>query len=91
MFSLPRPLACQIASWHWTQKTEVDGDLRHFVNLNIAALMNTGGDSWGAVANVRPEPDRYSLLLHAKRDIEEGEEILMNYGVYETNWRKVGL
>jgi len=92
MFSLPRPLACQIASWNWTQKTEEDGDLRHFVSLNIASLMNTGGENiYGVKANVRPEPDRYSLLLHAKRDIEEGEEILMNYGVYETNWRKVGL
>ena len=91
MFSLPRPLACQIASWNWTQQTKEGGDLRHFVNLNIAALMNSGGKRYKAESNVRPEPDRYSMLLYAKRDIEEGEEILMNYGVYETSYKKVGL
>ena len=91
MFSLPRLLACQIASWHWTQQTKEGGDLRHFVNLNIAALMNTGGGGYKVKENVRPEPDDYSMLLYATRDIEEGEEILMDYDVYDTNFKKVGL
>jgi len=96
MFSLPRPLACQIASWNWTQRTEEGGDLRFFVNLNIAALMNSGGKHYKAEANVWPAPDRsgsrsYSMLLYANRDIAEGEEILMDYDVYTTSYKMVGL
>ena len=58
--------------------------------------MNSGGNFYGNSAevkeNVWPKPDNYSLLLYATRDIEEGEEILMNYILYTPrNYWEVGL
>lgn len=90
IFSLPRKLGCSIADWNWTQQLQHDGPLRMIVNLNIAALMNTGGLSWGIRPNVSPR-DNISFKFYATKDIEKDEEILMDYDVFETNWVEVGL
>ena len=78
--SLPRKTACDITEWAWTQTLEkTDGKLRIFVDLNIAALMNSSHDK----PNISPKY-KTSTRMYATRDIEEGEEILYNYGVYNT-------
>ena len=40
--------------------------------------------------NVNPESS-YSSKFYALRDIMKGEELLTDYGVYDTRWGKVGL
>ena len=85
--SLPRKTACDITEWAWTQTLEkTDGKLRIFVDLNIAALMNSSHDK----PNISPKY-KTSTRMYATRDIEEGEEILYNYGVYNTDWDAVSL
>jgi len=89
VLTLPNRLACTIADWNWTQRLEDGGPLRMIVNLNIAAMMNSGG--YGAdEANVLPR-NPTSFEYYATRDIAEGEEILMDYKSFETNWAGVGL
>jgi hypothetical protein len=86
--SLPRKTACDITEWAWTQSLEKvdDGKLRIFVDLNIAALMNSSRGK----PNIAPVSET-TTRMYATRDIEEGEEILYNYGVYSTDWDAVGL
>ena len=86
--SLPRKTACDITEWAWTQSLEKvdDGKLRIFVDLNIAALMNSSRGK----PNIAPVSET-TTQMYATRDIEEGEEILYNYGVYSTDWDAVGL
>jgi hypothetical protein len=85
--SLPRKTACDITEWAWTQTLDgLDGKLRIFVDLNIAALMNSSHNK----PNIAPKNER-STLMYATRDIEKGEEILYDYGVFETDWDAVGL
>jgi hypothetical protein len=83
--SLPRKTACDITEWAWTQKLSEDGNMRIFVDLNIAALMNTSRRP-----NIAPR-DSASTRMYATRDIKEGEEITYDYAIYDTNWSAVGL
>jgi hypothetical protein len=83
--SLPRKTACDITEWAWTQKLSPDGTMSLFVDLNIAALMNSSEEP-----NVAPKNET-TTRFYATRDIAEGEEILYDYDVYETDWTVVGL
>ncbi|KAL3782604.1 hypothetical protein ACHAW5_008461 [Stephanodiscus triporus] len=83
--SLPRKTACDITEWAWTQKLSPDGTMSLFVDLNIAALMNSSEEP-----NVAPKNET-TTRFYATRDIAEGEEIVYDYDVYETDWSAVGL
>ena len=74
--NLPRRTACDITEWAWTQRLEKDGEARLFVDLNIAALMNTSHDP-----NIAPK-SKTTTQLYALRDIKQGEEIMYDYGTY---------
>lgn len=56
-----------------------------FVDLNIAALMNSSDEP-----NIAPR-NSADTRMYAMRDIKEGEEIVYDYSVYSTNWSAVGL
>ena len=85
IMSLPRKTACDITEWAWTQRLSKDGEMRIFVDLNIAALMNTSREP-----NIAPK-DGASTRMYATRDIHEGEEISYDYRIYPTDWSAVGL
>lgn len=87
VFSLPRDRACDVAIWSWTQERE-DGSLAIYVAFNISVLFNSGEN--GERNNVSPESS-VSSKFYATRDIKKGEELLYDYGVYVTDWKKVGL
>lgn len=87
VFNVSRTVSCDILMWAWTQKLEKNGNLHIIVSPNVSILMNSG---YGRPGNTLP-PDDISRKMRAMRDIEKGEEIIMNYSMYETNWRKVGL
>ena len=74
--NLPRRTACDITEWAWTQRLEKNGEVKLFVDLNIAALMNTSDDP-----NIAPE-SKTTTQLYALRDITQGEEITYDYGTY---------
>ncbi|KAL7547415.1 hypothetical protein ACHAWF_016476, partial [Thalassiosira exigua] len=88
VFALPRKKACDVIDWTWTQKTEEGGPFRIFAAMNISVLFN------GAVGeeevNLRPR-SKTSTEFVATRDVEEGEELLFDYAIYETVWDEVGL
>jgi len=89
IFSLPRAHACDMANWCWHQEDK-EGDLHIFCSMNIAILMNEGRRK--TKRNVGPKTaDDYESKFYALRDIQKDEEILMDYGTYETDWKKVGL
>jgi hypothetical protein len=88
MFALPREMACDASEWIFTQRFEQDGPMRIVSSLNIAILMNEGNNQ--TEVNVEPEND-YSSVLRAMRDIKEGEEILMDYSDYPTDYVAAGL
>lgn len=80
--------ACDVMQWCWTQKLEAGGPYVLLCDLNIASLMNGGG---GDKINVGPT-NSTSRLFYAKKDIEKGKEILMNYGMgSQAEWAAVGL
>lgn len=80
--------ACDVMQWCWTQKLEAGGPDVLLCELNIASLMNGGG---GDKINVGPT-NSTSRLFYAKKDIEKGKEILMNYEMgSQAEWAAVGL
>ncbi len=94
MFALPRKMACDQHAWTFTQQFEEDGPMRIVSSLNIAILMNQGNTLRDV--NVQPEdgngePSEYSSLFRAMKDIKKDEEILMNYGAYDTDFAAAGL
>eukprot|EP00574_Skeletonema_japonicum_P001032 CAMPEP_0201741814 /NCGR_PEP_ID=MMETSP0593-20130828/47002_1 /ASSEMBLY_ACC=CAM_ASM_000672 /TAXON_ID=267983 /ORGANISM="Skeletonema japonicum, Strain CCMP2506" /LENGTH=359 /DNA_ID=CAMNT_0048236153 /DNA_START=81 /DNA_END=1157 /DNA_ORIENTATION=- len=94
MFALPRKIACDQSEWTFTQQLEEDGPMRIVSSLNIAILMNQGNTLRDV--NVQPEdgngkPSEYSSLFRAMKDIKIDEEILMNYGAYDTDFAAAGL
>ena len=82
---------CDVMQWCWTQKLEAGGPHVLLCELNIASLMNGGG--WGGDDNINVGPNNStSRLFYAKKDIEKGKEILMNYGMgSQAEWAAVGL
>jgi len=74
--NLPRRTACDITEWSWTQRLEKDGEVRLFVDLNIAALMNSSHEP-----NIAPK-SKTTTQLYALRDIKQGEEIMYDYDTY---------
>jgi hypothetical protein len=88
MFALPREMACDTSEWIFTQRFDKDGPTRILSSLNIAILMNEGNNE--TEVNVEPEND-YSSVFRAMRDIKEGEEILMDYSDYPTDYVAAGL
>ncbi|KAL7527481.1 hypothetical protein ACHAXR_001979 [Thalassiosira sp. AJA248-18] len=86
-FSLPRRYACELIHWKWTQQLKENGPMKLMTAIDISIFMNSGK---GKQINVMPE-SKTSLRFRAKRDIKKDEEILYNYGYFQTNWRKVGL
>ncbi len=94
LFSLPHDYACDAAEWVWMQQLEKGGEYHVHLDMNIAALMNSGGAHYGdqksKTVNAVPE-DEYSGKFYATRDIQEGEEILTDYDVFNTKWSLVGL
>ena len=94
MFALPRKMACDQWEWTFTQQFEEGGPMKIVSSLNIAILMNEGdevGDD-----NVQPQDgkgnfDEYTSVFYALRDIKQGEEILMNYADYDTDFEAAGL
>lgn len=87
IFSLPRDRACDQIIWSWTQERE-DGSFRIYSAINISILFNSGGDEEGN--NISPESS-VSSKFYATRDIKEGEELLYDYNVYDTDWDEVGV
>ena len=87
IFSLPKPFACDLADWTWTQQFKKNGPYHILIGPNISSLMNTGRK---INVNALPESET-SGTFYATRDIEKGEEILTDYEVYPTKWKKVGL
>jgi len=88
VFSLPRNRACDMMEWSWTQKLGEKGNLRILSAINISVLLNEG--EVANYINVNPESST-SSKFYATGDIKKGDEILMNYGVYDTFWTEVGL
>lgn len=86
IFSLPKNMACDVTEWQWTQALTEGGNLRICLAPSIASLMNTSHKS----PNILPKSN-LSTKMYAQRDIKEGEEILMDYSIYPTNWRATGL
>lgn len=74
--NLPRKTACDITEWAWTQKLEKRGQLRIFVDLNIAALMNSSHKP-----NIAPKSET-TTRMYALRDIAKDEEIMYDYDTY---------
>ena len=82
--------ACDMLDWCWTQEDK-DGVVRIRCSMNIAILMNSG---WSdeTKTNVGPKDGGdWDSRFYALRDIKEGEEILMDYNIYETDWGGAGL
>lgn len=92
VFSLPPPLACDVAEWCWMQRLTKDGPFKMVCSLNISSLMNSGGVEFGPgqMPNALPRTE-LSGVFYATRDIAEGEEILTDYDAYYTNWGLIGL
>lgn len=84
-FALPQKMACDFSEWTWTQPTEKGGPYKIFTAFNISILMNGSSEP-----NTMPKSS-YSSIMYALRDIKKDEEILTDYEVYPTLWRKVGL
>ena len=84
-FALPQKMACDFSEWTWTQQTEKGGPYKIFTAFNISILMNGSKH-----ANTMP-PNSYSSKMYATRDIKKDEEILTEYSIYPTLWKKVGL
>ena len=84
-FSLPSKMACDLTEWTWTQQFERDGPYKILFDLHIANFKNSGSHP-----NVIPN-SKYELEMRAIRDIKKGEEILTDYGIYPTEWKKAGL
>ncbi|EED87511.1 predicted protein [Thalassiosira pseudonana CCMP1335] len=81
-------MSCDVMEWVWTQQV---GDARKFcmcVNLNDSAFMNNGGKDG---SNIAPKPNEFSLDFYATRNIKTGEELLYDYGQYDTDWGFFGL
>lgn len=109
--SLPKETACNFIEWSWVQTVppldEMDDDIRSGVTIFIAfdesSLMNSG--EWDAMeANVRcgsqpmQDGDDWGpcrFHYYAARDIDAGEELLLNYGDFEDTsqrgWSEIGL
>ncbi|KAL3799886.1 hypothetical protein ACHAW5_004398 [Stephanodiscus triporus] len=87
VFSLPKNRACDILAWTWTQKKSREGKWKIYFALNISILFNGAYDG---DANIRPSSS-ISSRFYALRHIKKGEELLYDYGVYDTVWAKVGL
>lgn len=90
VFSLPENLACDCTDWHWMQQLETGGTFHFVAGINISSLMNSGGEEYGGVPNALPKTST-SNKFYALRDIRDGEEILTDYYVYDTDFGKVGL
>ena len=52
--------------------------------LHEGSLLNDGGEEHSNIA----AKERTLLDLYAIRDIEEGEEILYDYGLFDTLWHE---
>ncbi|KAL9181666.1 hypothetical protein ACHAXT_012009 [Thalassiosira profunda] len=86
VFALPRNRACDQIDWTWTRRRP-DGTLGVFTAMNVSVLANGGSEG---SANANPEGPT-AVRAVAVRDIAEGEELVTDYDVYETNWAEVGL
>ena len=82
LLALPEPMACDVLEWTYTQKIVKGGPPVLVVASDISSLMNSAWDD-DVDANVMPKDKSSSVLLYASRDIKKGEEILMNYDVFE--------
>jgi len=95
IFSLPRNRACDELDWVWTQRESGEDPLKLYTAFTITVLWN---GEWinkerrlgNTTVNVNPESS-FSSKFIALRDIDEGEELLFNYGIYETDYKAVGL
>lgn len=87
VFSLPKPFACDLSDWTWTQQFKKNGQYHILTGPNISSLFNNGRKD---NVNALPESE-ISWTFHATRDIEKEEEILTDYDVYPTKWKQVGL
>lgn len=92
IFSLPRNRACDMLDWVWTQRQSENDPLRLYVAFTITVLWNGMFNKKlrNAALNVNPESS-FSSKFIALRDIDEGEELLFDYGIYETDYEAVGL
>lgn len=84
LLALPEPMACDVLEWTYTQKIVKGGPPVLLCASDISSLMNSAWDD-DVDANVMPKDKSSSVLLYASRDIKKGEEILMNYGVFEAD------
>jgi hypothetical protein len=82
LLALPEPMACDVLEWTYTEKIVKEGPAVLLCASDISSLMNSAWDD-DVDANVMPKDKSSSVLLYATRDIKKGEEILMNYGVFE--------
>mmetsp|Transcript_35978 Transcript_35978/g.73402 ORF Transcript_35978/g.73402 Transcript_35978/m.73402 type:complete len:310 (-) Transcript_35978:68-997(-) len=88
VFALPRPMACDVMEWTWTQQFQEGGDYHICLAINISSLMNTGDDE--DEVNALPTSSM-TAMFYATRDIRKDEEILTDYEIYKTEWGAVGL
>ena len=86
LFALPRKMACDASEWAFTQQREKDGPYTVRLALSIPSLMNES-DTY---PNAMPESS-YSSQFYALRDIKKDEEILYDYLIYPTRYKKVGM
>ena len=89
IFSLTRNRACDALCWSWTHYVPERGETKIYTAFDISILMNDGEDD----SNVGPRntSDQEKEILYALRDIEKDEEILLDYGTYESRWSDAGL
>lgn len=83
-----REMSCDVMEWVWTQQVGEARKFRMCVNLNDSAFMNNGGKDG---SNIAPKPNEFSLDFYATRNIKTGEELLYDYGQYDTDWGFFGL
>mmetsp|Transcript_19136 Transcript_19136/g.39213 ORF Transcript_19136/g.39213 Transcript_19136/m.39213 type:complete len:271 (-) Transcript_19136:130-942(-) len=88
IFSIPSSrMACDVLEWTWMQDVIFEGNLMLCLNLDDAAFLNDGGEEESNIAPI----SETSLLFYATRDIEKDEELLYDYGLYDTNWEEFDL
>ena len=87
VLALPRRAACDVTEWSWTQRLEEGGPMKILMGINISSLMNMGTPKQ---INAVPKSST-SSVFYATQDIKKGQEILTDYGIYETRFDLAGL
>lgn len=82
-----RKMVCDVLEWTWIQSVTDSGEPLLCLNLNDGAFMNDGGEEESNIAT----RSSTSLEFYAIRDIEEGDELLYDYDLFDTRWDEFDL